>query len=106
MISSWVIARLPSGPRCNRFLNSLLMLLWGCSLLILRAEAVSLRGGARLSAPFARGREDVDEEPFPVCGTVSSEDCTQKIQDRARAVPRTGSSSKAEFAPPQQLGYF
>lgn len=41
MISTWVIARLPSSRRSNRFRRSFLRLLGGRSLLVLRADAVS-----------------------------------------------------------------
>jgi hypothetical protein len=39
--SIWVIARLPSSRRCNRFRRSFLRLLGGRGLLVLRADAVS-----------------------------------------------------------------
>lgn len=42
MISTWVIARLPSSRRSNRFRRSFFfVLLGGRSLLVLRADAVS-----------------------------------------------------------------
>ncbi len=94
MISTWVIARLPSSRRSNRFRRSFfLRLLGGRSLLVLRADAVScVCEGARLSARFARGRED--EEPFP-----DSRIHLRRLQ--GQGLPRTGSSSEAVRVSPQ-----
>ena len=92
MTSIWVIARLPSSRRCNRFRRSFLMLLGGRSLLVLRAEAVSMRVRERGCRRGSREAEKM-RSPFRTLGSAS-EDCKDKGFRGRAALQRQSSPRK------------
>ena len=96
MISTWVIARLPSSRRCNRFRRSFLMLLGGRSLLVLRAEAVSMRVRER---GCRRGSREAEKMRSPFRSARDSRIHLRRLQ--GQGLPRTAQLFRGSRLRPQ-----